>query len=471
MTAPDKGQRRMRDFTTGSIPRHILLFSWPMFAGNLLQALYNTVDSFWVGRFLGPEALAAVSISFPIVFALMAVILGLTMATTTMVAQFRGAGDDARVRRTVANSLLVISGLGLVSSVVGIALRVPILELMRTPPEILEPAGLYLGIFLSGLVPMFLYNVVSAILRGLGDSLTPLRFLAYATLVNIVLDPILIFGVGPIPEMGIRGVALATVIAQTLAAWLTIRYLIRNTDLLSLDRSLWRLDPELTTATFRVGIPAGMQSVVVSFSIIVLTATVNTFGPMTVAAFGAASRIDQFAFLPAFSVSLAISALVGQNLGAGKKERVREIFLWSALLSGAITLCITLIAVIKPTLLLGIFTRDADVLREGSAYLSVVGLSYVPFALMFAVVGVLRGAGDTMASMVISFITLWIIRLPLAVLFAHRLEWGPSGVWWAITVSAVLGLLLNYGYYLSGRWQRRVLAKPQVAKGPIREPE
>ena len=310
------GSRLMRDFTSGSIPRHLFVFSIPMFLGNLLQALYNTVDSFWVGRYIGPEALGAVSVSFPVIFAIISLVMGLTMATTTMVAEYKGAGQDSMVRKTVANSILLTSIVGAVSSVVGVLLRDEILTLMQTPPEILDAASLYLGIFLTGLVPMFIYNVVSSILRGLGDSRTGLRYLAYATVFNIVADPLFIFGFGPIPAMGVRGVALATVLAQVLSAVLILRYIVRHTDLLSLDPKVWRLDWQLSWRTFRMGIPAGMHSVVVSFGMIVLTSIINTFGPSTVAAFGVASRMDQFAFMPAMSIGLAVTALVGQNLGA-----------------------------------------------------------------------------------------------------------------------------------------------------------
>ena len=243
------------------------------------------------------------------------------MATTTMVAQYRGAGDDAQVKRTVANSLIAITVLGLVSTIVGIALRTEILQWMQTPQEILEPAALYLGIFLIGLIPMFLFNVFASILRGLGDSRSPLRYLAYATVLNIVLDPIMIFGVGPIPALGIKGVALATVISQTLSAVLLLVQMVRNTDLISLERSAWRLDGGLIVKMFRIGIPAGLQTMIVSFSMIILAAIVNGFGPTVVASFGAAQRLDQFAFMPALSVSFAVTALVGQNLGAGKYER------------------------------------------------------------------------------------------------------------------------------------------------------
>lgn len=462
------GAKHMRDFTTGSIPRHLFLFSLPMFLGNLLQALYNTVDSFWVGRYIGPEALGAVSVSFPIIFAIISLVMGLTMATTTMVAQYRGAGQDGMVKKTVANSILLISVVGLVSSIVGYFLRDRVLTLMQTPPEIMDAASLYLGIFLTGLVPMFIYNVASSILRGLGDSRTGLVYLAYATIFNIIADPLFIFGWGPIPAMGIRGVALATVLAQVLSAVLIMRYMIRHTDLLSLDPEVWRIDGRLSWQMFRMGIPAGMHSVVVSFGMIVLTSIINTFGPSTVAAFGVASRMDQFAFMPAMSIGLAVTALVGQNLGANRYDRVREVVRLSVQLAIAITAVITLIAMLSPTLLIRIFTTDAEVLREGAGYLRIVGISYIPFALMFTITGVLRGAGDTTAPMVISIISLWLVRLPIAYVFSYWLGWGVNGAWLSITVSATLGYLLTHAYYLTGRWKSKVVVAS--ASAPTRSP-
>ena len=241
---------------------------------------------------------------------------------------------------------------------------------MQTPQEILEPAALYLGIFLIGLIPMFLFNVFASILRGLGDSRSPLRYLAYATVLNIVLDPIMIFGVGPIPALGIKGVALATVISQTLSAVLLLVQMVRNTDLISLERSAWRLDGGLIVKMFRIGIPAGLQTMIVSFSMIILAAIVNGFGPTVVASFGAAQRLDQFAFMPALSVSFAVTALVGQNLGAGKYEHVREILRWGNILTGAITAVVTLVVILAPTPLLAVFTRDTGVLSRGRVLLA-----------------------------------------------------------------------------------------------------
>jgi len=457
-------QRRMRDFTTGSIWQHIVAFSWPMFVGNALQALYNAVDSFWVGRYVGAEALGAVSVSFPILFALVALIHGLTMATTTLVAQYRGAHQGELVRRTVANSMVLIVILGLISTVVGLRYSDSLLRLVQTPPEIFEPAKAYMVIIFLGIIPMFLYNVLSSVLRGLGDSKTPLRFLVYATIINIVLDPIFIIGAGPIPAMGVSGAAWATLIAQLVAAVMAFVYILRNTDLISRRIAEYRLVGHLVAKLVVVGIPAALQSVIVSFSMVVVSALVNSLGATVVAAYGAASRLDQFAFLPAMSISLAVGALVGQNLGAGKFERVNEIVRLSSILTASITGVIAAIAIAAPTVLIRLFTDDAGVLEEGARYLRIVGFNYVPLALMFTITGVMRGAGDTMPSMLISFFTLWAVRLPLAWGLSRGLGMGAAGVWWAIVASTTLGLLLNYWYYRTGNWKRRVVTRPGPSK-------
>jgi putative MATE family efflux protein len=217
--------KQIRDFTEGNILKHLIMFSVPMFLGNLLQALYNTVDSIWVGRFLGADALGAVSVGFPVIFALVALVSGITMATTVIVSQYFGARQTEQLNRAVNNSLILLTVSGMVVSVVGVAYRDSFLKLINTPPEIIHMASAYMGVYMSGLVGMFLYNAAGAILRGLGDSRTPLVFLAYATVMNIVLDPLLIFGLGPIPPMGVSGVAFATVLAQLFSAVISLRYL------------------------------------------------------------------------------------------------------------------------------------------------------------------------------------------------------------------------------------------------------
>ncbi|HHV61564.1 MAG TPA: MATE family efflux transporter [Firmicutes bacterium] len=290
----------------------------------------------------------------------------------------------------------------------------PLLGLINTPPELLEMATRYLRIFIAGLVFMFLYNGLGSILRRLWDSRTPLIFLSYATIINIILDPLMIFGVGPFPRLGVAGAALATVIAQGISVFLLVRHLAKINHLLPDTVGQWRIDRQLTATTFRIGLPAGVQQLMVSLGSLVLTSIIDAFGPTVIAAFGAASRLDQFAFMPAMSTSLAISSLVGQNVGAGRYDRVKYILRWGTLMTGGITSMATLLVLLTPKSLLSLFTTDQAVLIAGANYLRIVGLSYLPLSMMFAINGALRGAGDTMPNMFTTLAALWLVRIPLA---------------------------------------------------------
>lgn len=446
---------KQTDFTVGSIPRHLLIFSWPMFLGNLLQTMYNTVDSIWVGRFLGPDALGAVSVGFPIIFALVSLVMGIAMATTVMVAQYFGAKQEEMVQKTIQNSLVLLVVGGILVSVLGVIFHRPLLELINTPKELMQDASTYLVIFLSGLLFMFLYNVLGAILRGLGDSKTPLVYLAYATVLNIILDPILIFGLGPIPRLGVAGAALATVISQAVSAWLGMKYL-QEKGLLG-NWQGFRLDWQIISKTFKIGIPAGVQQTVVSVGQLVVNSLINSFGKVVVAAFAIGVRLEGFAFMPIMSLSLATSAVAGQNLGAGKMERAQKSLYWSVILVVAIAASVGILLFIAPDLWLSVFTKDKAVMAIGREYIRILAFSYIPFGVMFVINGLLRGAGDTMATMLTSIISLWFIRVPLAYYLARTMGLGSRGVWLSMAIGPLFGLLLSYLYYRTGRWKRAVV--------------
>ena len=447
------------DFTRGSIPRHLLLFSWPLLVGNLLQTLYNTVDTFWVGRFLGPQALGAVSVSFPVLFILISFVMGITMGTTVLVAQYFGAKDTVQVRRTVHNSFLLLFVLAVIMSIIGVLLHRPILRLIQTPPDLMDQASSYLNVIFIGLVFMFGYNAISAILRGLGDSRTPLRFLFYSTGINIILDPLMIFGVRPFPRMGIQGAALATIISQAISFWLAIRFLNRTSHLVALNLKELKFDPALTRLTIQVGLPAGLQQTIVALGNTVIMGVINTFGPMVVAAWGAASKIDAFTFMPSMSLGLATSALTGQNIGAGQEERVRQVVWWGTVLATVITGVLSVFIFFFPQELLGIFTTDRAVLATGTQCLRILALSYVPFGWMWVTNGALRGAGDTVVPMFITLFTLWLVRVPLAWFLSRQPALAERGIWIAMATSSVLSMILSRAYWSYGGWKGKAVTK------------
>ena len=447
------------DLTEGSIIKHLINFSVPLLLGNVFQALYNTIDSIWVGQFLGAEALGAVSVSFPIIFILISLVTGITMATSVLVAQYSGAKNPEMITNTMNNSFLLLGMVAAVVTILGISFSKQILVLLNTPQDILAYAVEYLNIYLLGLIFVFGFNVMSAVLNGLGEPRTPVKFLIAATITNIILDPLFIFGIGIFPKMGIAGAALATIISQALAFVLILFYLYRKNHIISPKIKDFKFIGELLWKLVKIGLPAGIQQIVVSMGLTIMVGIINSFGSDAVAAFGAASRLDQFAHMPAMSFGMAVSAITGQSLGAAKTERVKEVFKWGSILVSSITVVLVILALAIPKAFLQIFTSNADVLNIGSVYLRIVGLSYIPFSLMFVSNGILRGAGDTFPTMVFSFVSLWMIRIPLARYLSSLESLGVNGIWIAISTSSFISMVLSQAYYKMGRWKNKKLTQ------------
>lgn len=446
------------DFTVGNIPRHLITFAVPMLIGNLLQTFYNTVDSIWVGRFLGPGALAAVSVSFPVLFLFVAFATGLGIGNNVMVAQYLGAKREEDVRKTITNALTVFTLIGILTMVVGLLFHERLLRLIQTPPEILPMASSYLVIFLMGLPFLFLYNAINTIFQGMGNSQTPLRLLIYATVLNVILDPLLILGVKPFPRLGIAGAALATTIAQGFSGILGLFFL-KSTSFVCFKRGYY-FSARLSGIMFKLGLPAGIQQTILSLGFLTMSAIVNSFGKNVIAAFGAGSRVDQFAFLPAMTFSLAISSVAGQNLGALNFDRARDVARWGAIISSLFAVVATVVVFLVTPSIIHIFTTDPEVVRLGIVYLRIVSFSYLPLALMFAYNGFLRGAGDTMQTMLNTILALWAVRIPLAKLLSSLPVFAERGIWISQIVGPLVGFLVAYVYYLSGRWEQKILTRP-----------
>jgi putative MATE family efflux protein len=447
-----------RDLTTGSIPRHLIAFSLPMLAGNALQTAYSFVNAIWVGQFLHKTALAAVTVSFPIVFVLIAVGVGLTLATNIQISQHRGARDMPAVRRVVASSTALILVLGLVLTVVGEVLTPQILRAMDTPPDVLPMATRYMRIFLLSLPLSFGLFLVRSMLQGIGDSTTPLYFQTGAIVLTAALDPVLMFGWLGMPAMGLNGTAWATVIAQMIALYALVVTLRRRGNPVAPTLGRASLDAATAWATIRIGVPSAVQQSLISVGMVFVTGIINGFGENATAAFGAATRVDQLAFMPAMAISMAVSTLAGQNIGANRHHRVREIFLWGCLLSGGFTLAASLVAAGLPRSMVRIFTNDPAVIDLGAGYLSTVARCYVFFAVMFVSNGIINGSGHTLVATAISLVSLWVVRVPLAIYLSRRMG-SIQGVWYAIAISFGVSMLSSLGYYLTGRWRRPVVRR------------
>ncbi|MBI9053665.1 MAG: MATE family efflux transporter [Bacteroidales bacterium] len=441
----------MKDLTTGKEGSLILKFALPMLLGNVFQQLYNIVDSIIVGNFIGKEALAAVGASFPIIFAFLSLIIGIASGSTIVIAQYFGAKDIEKVKRTINTLFIFLFFASIFISVIGIYFSEDIFRLLRLPEEIIPQATTYFNIFMGGVVVSFGFNGTSAILRGLGDSKTPLYFLIVSTVINIVLDLLFVL----VFKWGIAGVAIASVIAQAGAFLTAIIYLNKTHKIVRFSFKDLNFDNVIFKKSIRIGLPTGIQQSFVAAGMMALISIVNGFGTNVIAAYSVATRIDGLASMVAMNFAQALATFVGQNIGAKKIDRVKAGFIATLKMASLISIIVSAVILIFSHFIVDMFTNDPEVIRIGTQYLTIVGAFYIVFTAMFTISGVMRGAGDTLIPMFISLIALWIIRIPAALILSKKL--GEIGIWWAIPMGWFVGFVLSYAYYLTGNWKKKVI--------------
>jgi len=443
----------MKDLSYGNEGRLILRFAIPMLLGNVFQQLYNVVDSIIVGRYIGKTALAAVGTSSPIIFLLISFIIGVNMGFTIVVSQYFGAKQIDQVKKAINTLYIFMFFTSIVVSVAGMLLTGPIFRLIDLSPEIMPGATVFLRIFLGGLIFLFGYNGTSAILRGLGDSKTPLYFLIGSVVLNVILDLVFVL----VFHWGIAGVALATIISEALAFLTQILYLNRYHKVIKFSFHDLTFDYEIFVKSIRIGLPTGFQQTFVAAGMVALYWIVNQFGVDANAAYSAAGRIETFSTMPAMSFAMALSTFVGQNLGANRPDRVKTGLRATLIMTGVFTIAVSLITIIFGEQLMRMFTTDSVVITLGHDYLIIIGTFYILFSVMFVINGLLRGAGDTLVPMFISLISLWIVRIPVAWFLSKYLDLGVTGIWWSIPIGWFAGVVLYYGYYRMGRWKTKAV--------------
>ena len=439
----------MRDLTTGKEGSLILKFALPMLLGNVFQQFYNIVDSIIVGNFIGKEALAAVGASFPIIFGFLSLIIGIASGSTIVIAQYFGAKDIEKVKRTINTLFIFLFFASITVSIIAISFSEEIFRLLKLPEEIIPQAKTYFNIFMSGVIVSFGFNGTSAILRGLGDSKTPLYFLIISTFINIGLDLLFVL----VLKWGIAGVAIASVIAQGGAFITAIIYLNKTHKIVRFSFKNLNFDKVIFKKSLKIGLPTGLQQTFVAAGMMALISIVNGFGTDVIAAYSVAIRIDSLASLTAMNFAAALATFVGQNIGANKIDRVKAGFIATLKMSSIISVIVSTIVLLSSSSIISLFTQDPEVIRIGREYLMIVGAFYIVFTSMFTIAGVMRGAGDTLIPMFISLIALWGIRIPGAWILSHR--FGEIGIWWAIPMGWLVGFLLSYIYYLTGNWKKK----------------
>lgn len=444
----------MKDLSYGNEGKLILKFAIPMLIGNVFQQLYSVVDSVVVGKYVGKTALAAVGTSGPIIFLLVSFIIGVTMGFTVVVSQYFGAKKLDMVRKAIDTLYIFMFFTSIVVSIGGILVSGMVFRMIDLDTSIFPEAILFLHIFLAGLIFLFGFNGTSAILRGLGNSKTPLYFLIGSVVLNIILDLIFV----PVFHWGVGGVAVATVIAEAAAFIAQIYYLNKYHKVVKFSIKNLQFDKEIFVKSLRIGLPTGFQQTFVAAGMVALYWIVNQFGVDANAAYSAAGRIDNFAAMPAMSFAVALSTFVGQNLGANRPDRVKAGLRATLIMTGIISVVISLITVAFGRFLMTMFTDDTTVIDLGVTYLQIIGSTYILFSVMFVINGLLRGAGDTLIPMFISLFSLWLIRIPLAWFLSHQAGMGVSGIWWSIPAGWFSGVVLYYSYYRMGRWKKKVIS-------------
>ena len=427
-----------------------------MLIGNVFQQMYNIVDSIIVGRYLGKQALAAVGASFPLIFMLISFVVGVAMGTTIIVSQYFGAKDMKMVKRSIETMYIFLFFASIAVTILGITLSGPIFRLINLPEDVMPQAITYFNVYLVGTVFFFGFNGISSVLRGLGDSKTPLYFLIIATLMNAVLVWLFV----AVFKWGVAGSAWATVIAQAGAFFSGVIYLNRTHEIVKLNSLKLVFDRAIFRKSLMIGLPTGLQQTFVSMGMLAVTRIVNGFGTDVIAAYSAAGRLDSLAGMPAMNFGAALSTFVGQNLGANKPDRVKQGLKATFLMSGALALFTSLAVIVSRKWLMGLFTEDTAVIAIGAEYLVIVSSFYIFFSTMFVIGGVMRGAGDTIVPMFITLFALWAIRIPAAWILSKH--FGVDGIWWSIPVAWFIGMVLSYLYYLKGNWKKKVVVKPQV---------
>lgn len=447
------------DMTEGYPWKKLLLFMIPMLFGNIAQQLYNAVDSVVVGKYIGDQALAAVGSAGPIVNLLVVLFVGISMGASIVVAQYVGARQREELSWAIGNCLILTAMASLFVMVAAVLLTKPLLLMLGTPEGILKWCYSYLMIMLIASAGMAYYNILSGILRGLGDSISALLYLLLASGLNIVLDLLFVAGF----HMGVNGVAFATVIAQSVSALFCFRKLVYMQDLFELNLSHIKWMKKYAGNIIRLGIPSGLTQAILSMSMLAVQSLTNSFGESLIAANVIIMRIDGFAILPGLSFGVAMTTYAGQNAGAGLYERIEKGTIQGSAIAAAISAGVTGFILLFGKSFMRFFTDTAELVDMGIRFMGIMAVGYVFFTMTQCLCGVMRGCGDAMATMWVSVAATFVVRLPLAYLMVKlsRTTQYPKGkpecLYLSQLAAWIFGTVLTFLLYKKGKWKEKAI--------------
>lgn len=444
-----------KDLVSGNVVKRLIVFAIPMLISNIIQSIYSVADMMIVGQYAGTTGISAVNIGSQATFLLTNMVFGLSVGATVLIGQYLGSGDKTKLKKTVSTlfTTLIILGIGL--TVVMLFLEVPLLKLIQTPEDSFKETQEYYFVTILGLIFIFIYNALSAVMRGMGNSTVPLVFVAIACGVNIVLDFVLVGGFG----LGALGAAIATVISQAVSAILCIIYLKKIDFCFDFKLKSFCVDKESLRLILRVGVPSSVQNVLTTFSFMFLTALVNTIGVEASAAVGVVGKFNGFAILPALAMSNSVSAMSAQNLGAGEVDRAKKTMYVGTAIAMAISVAIFFLVRIFPEAILRLFDDNPTMLKYGVEYISTFSYDYIIVPIMFCLTGLFIGAGHTSYSFVAGVISSVLVRIPVSYIFGIVLDGGLKGMGLGAPFASAIATILCLILYFSGAWKKMKIVK------------
>lgn len=448
------GSTPRRDLTQGNIVRNLWSLSWPMLVVNTINLLGPTVDMMWVGR-LGAEAIAGVGISGLVVMVVNSILFGLFTGIVAMIARFIGAKDETGANQVAQQAFVVAVGFSLLVGLVGLFFSGWILSVMGVDAAVVADGSIYLKIQLMGIVTLAAVQMCQSIMQASGDVVNPLIISVSYRLIQVGICPLLVFGWGPLPGLGISGAALSNVITQGLAAAYALWLLLGHRTRISLAFKDFRFDPGLIWRTVKIGIPASFSFAQKSIVELILISFISPFGTLAVAAQSLSQRIDQFLQNLSSGIGFAGSVLVGQNLGAGKPDQAYRTGWWAVLLSTAVSLVCMIVIWFWSIPMLSLFNDDPALLELASEFLKIQLVSYLVWGLVVSLSLAINGAGDTMMQMITNLITMLGVQVALAWYLSRYTGMGVYGVRWAIVIGILTRAVIFALYFQSGRWKRK----------------
>ncbi|AFR71588.1 MATE family efflux transporter [Brachyspira pilosicoli] len=441
-----------KDLTESKVSSTLITLLVPILLSNTLNVVYNIVDSIWIGNIIGPLGLSAVAVSFPITLMMGSFAFGVNMANGVIVSQYYGAKDY----NTVSHVIKVSTTLGViilftVGSLMFIFAK-KILIIMNTPKDALDMAVIYLRITIIGLPFAYSYFFISSILRAVGDSVRPLIFLIVSSIVNIILDPILIKGFFIIPAMGLKGAAIATVISQCISVLISTSYLKIKNSFIKINPFIFTFDINITKKIMKLAIPISSNQFIVAFGWLIITRLISSFGDAASATVAIVNRVESLFIMPIGALGNAVMTMSAQNIGANKFDRVKEIFKNGVVIGIIISSVMSIFSIVNPHLLINMFTKDLEVFEYSKSYIYTIMPIFIFYSIMFVCNGVINGAGKTIVIMIFSTSTTLILRTILA--YALSEKFALVGIWASMGICYIINTLFSLYYYKSNKWQK-----------------